>query len=95
VSGAPPTVGFDGDDTPEGLTSDHLPSYGRRMLTYGFEVNDPVRYGVAVEVALDELRAAAADERELTRLRRAAEEVGATRTEIAAAITEARAGLLH
>lgn len=64
------------------------------MLTYGFEVENPVRYGVAVEVALDEIRAAAADDHELTPLRRAAEEAGATRTEIAAAIREGR-GLLH
>lgn len=65
------------------------------MLTYGFEVDNPARYGVAVEVALDDIRAAAADDRELTRLRRAAEEVGATRTEIALAVTEGRSGLLH
>ena len=64
------------------------------MLAYGFEVENPIRYGVAVEVALDELRSAAASNEDLTRLRRSAEEVGATRTEIAAAIAEAR-GVPH
>lgn len=76
------------------LTSDYRPSYCYAMLAYGFDVETPIRYGVAVEVALDDLRSAAASDEDLTRLRRAAEDVGATRTEIATAIAEAR-GVPH
>jgi len=61
------------------------------MLAYGFDVENPVRYGVAVELALEDLRRCASSDGELPRLRSAAEEAGATRAEIAAAIAEARA----
>lgn len=56
------------------------------MLAYGFEVEEAPRYGVAVEVALQDLSEAVASGRELTDLRRRAEGAGCTAFEIAWAI---------
>lgn len=63
------------------------------MLVYGIDVPDPAPYGPAVEAALDDIFEAACEGRDLTDLRRAAERTGATRTEIAATIADARAAV--
>ncbi len=61
------------------------------MLSYGFEVDAPSRYGPAVEIALEDLREAAARGEDLTAVRRRAELVGALDGEIQAVLAEARA----